>query len=286
MVTRKKMTTEVLKTVLVKPREVFRKELLDRIAIGEELQSRQITTMEQLAVLKTDFSNWDDFNKELIKRAFNNQYGEYFDEYSTVNEMIGFHAYASRINTNTGEYKLKNAKERIDNCLTILKRLVEKLPLIEQDGSISSYQTVEKVFYNSGFIVHGHNDNTKLEIARFVENDLKRKAIILHEQPNRGRTIIEKFENYSNVDFAIAIWTADDEGKKKKDSDLQDRARQNVIFETGFFIGKLGRQNVIVLFEDGVEIPSDYSGVIFIRLVDNWKYDLRKEIDAIYGLDN
>ena len=58
----------------------------------------------------------------------------------------------------------------------------------------------------------------------------------------------------------------------------------NVIFETGFFIGAIGRQNVIVLYEDGVEIPSDYSGVIFIRLADNWKDDLRKEVDAIYEL--
>lgn len=286
MATRKKIITEVPKTVLVKPREVFRSELLDRINIGEELKSRHIKTLPELELIQTDFSNWDDFNEELIKQAFNNQYGEYYNEYSTVNAMIGFDAYAKRINTNTGEYKLQKVKTQIDNCLTILKRLVEKLPLIEQDNSISSYQTVEKTYHNRGFVVHGHNNEAKLEVARFIENELKRKAIILHEQPNRGHTIIEKFENYSNVDFAIALWTADDEGKKKNDADLQDRARQNVIFETGFFIGKLGRQNVIVLYEDGVEIPSDYSGVIFIRLADNWKNDLRKEIDAIYGLDS
>lgn len=86
------------------------------------------------------------------------------------------------------------------------------------------------------------------------------------------------------MDFAVALWTADDDGKGKKESNLEDRARQNVIFETGFFIGALGRKNVVVLYENGVEIPSDYSGVIFIRLADNWKDDLRREVDAIYEL--
>lgn len=145
------------------------------------------------------------------------------------------------------------------------------------DYKNNSLEINKKVFYNRGFVVHGHNDTKKLEVARFIENDLKRKAIILHEQVNKGRTIIEKFEDYSIVDFAVALWTADDDGKNKNETDLKNRARQNIIFETGFFIGKLGRQNVIVLHEDGVEIPSDYNGVIFIQLADNWKDNLRHQ---------
>ena len=286
MATRKKQETQAPKTILIKPRDIFKQELLDRISIGEELYSRQIQTLEQLEQLDKEFSNWDDFNEELIKQAFNNQNIDFHYEYSHLNRMVGFHDFAKGIRTNTPAYKLKISKEKIDNCMTNLKRLVDKLPLIEQDSSISSFQTKEKIFYNRGFIVHGHNDTRKLEVARFIENDLRLKATILHEQPSKGRTIIEKFENYSNVDFAVAIWTADDDGKNKKEAELKDRARQNVIFETGFFIGKLGRQNVIVLHEVGVEIPSDYNGVIFIRLSDNWKNDLRKEIDAIYGINN
>jgi predicted nucleotide-binding protein len=168
--------------------------------------------------------------------------------------------------------------------LTILNRLIEKLPLIEQDGSIVQYQNQDRTFFNCGFIVHGHNDTFKLEVARYIEKELKRKAIILHEEANKGQTIIEKFENNSTVDFAVALWTADDVGKANAEPDLHNRARQNVVFETGFFIGVLGRQNVVVLVEDGVEIPSDYSGVIFISLAGNWKDNLRKEIEAIYEL--
>src|SRR5690606_17522295 len=66
---------------------------------------------------------------------------------------------------------------------------------------------------NKAFIIHGHDNNTKLEVARFLDNDLKKEAIILHEMPNKGKTVIEKFESNSDVDFAVALWTADDEGK-------------------------------------------------------------------------
>jgi predicted nucleotide-binding protein len=284
MATRKKQPTEQPKTILIKPRDVFKSELSDRITIGEDLFNRNIQQFNELDKLKQDFSNWDDYNEELIKRAFNNQYSEYYHEYSRVNQMVGFYDYMRGVNTNNPAYKVKEAKEQIENCITILKRLIDKLPLIEQDSSISSYQIQERTFYNCGFVVHGHNDTIKLEVARYIENDLKRKAIILHEQANKGQTIIEKFESNSTVDFAVVLWTADDVGKAKSESDSRDRARQNVIFETGFFIGALGRENVIILYEDGVEIPSDYSGVIFIRLADNWKDNLRKEIEAIYQL--
>lgn len=284
MATRKKQPTGRPKTILIKPREVFKKELSERIELGEVLLNRQIKQVPEIETLKQDFSNWDDYNDELIKQAFNNQYSEYYHEYSRVNQMVGFTGFNRHPQADHPSYKLELAQERISNCLTILRRLVEKLPLIEEDGSIAVYQTQERVYYNRGFIVHGHNNTVKLEAARYVENDLKRKAIILHEQANKGQTIIEKFESNSTVDFAIALWTADDVGKAKSEPDLHDRARQNVIFETGFFIGALGRENVIILYEDGIEIPSDYSGVIFIRLDGNWKDDLRKEIAAIYQL--
>ncbi|MCE7995153.1 MAG: nucleotide-binding protein [Roseivirga sp.] len=136
---------------------------------------------------------------------------------------------------------------------------------------------------NKGFVIHGHNDSAKLEVARFIEKHVKKEAIILHEQPNKGKTVIEKFESNSDVDFAVALWTADDQGKAIKEEKLLNRARQNVIFETGYFIGKLGRERVIILFEDGVEKPSDYNGVVYIPLSGNWKHELQTEIESIYN---
>ncbi len=286
MATKRKIVNEKPKTVLIKPREVFKRELANRVEIGKELLTRQsqIQTLDQLDQLNKDFANWDDYNEELIKQAFNNQYSEYYYEYSRVNQMSGFFDYMKGVNTDHPQYKINEAKHRIENSLTILNRLIEKLPIIEQDSSIVQYQTEDRTFFNSGFIVHGHNDALKFEVARYIEKELKRKAIILHEEANRGQTIIEKFQTNSTVDFAVALWTTDDIGKAKTETDYHDRARQNVIFETGFFIGALGRQNVIVLVEQGVEITSDFSGVVFISLSGNWKDDLRKEIEAIYEL--
>lgn len=107
--------------------------------------------------------------------------------------------------------------------------------------------------------------------------------IILHEQPDGGRTIIEKFEeNSSEVGYAIILLTADDEGKAKKEIDMKARARQNVVFEMGYFIGKLGRNKVLLLLENGVEKPGDLDGVVYtpIDANDGWKLKLVKELKA------
>lgn len=138
---------------------------------------------------------------------------------------------------------------------------------------------------NSGkqeiFVVHGHNELIRESVARFLEH-LSLKPIILHEQANRGRTILEKFIDHSDVAFSVVLLTADDVGGKPPGNkkDLLPRARQNVIFELGFFIAKLGRNNVCALYEDGVEIPTDYQGVIFIKIDPNnaWRLALAKEL--------
>ena len=120
----------------------------------------------------------------------------------------------------------------------------------------------EPVPSNYVFIVHGHNDAAKEKVARLVEK-LGLHAVILHEQPSRGQTIIEKFESYTSVGYAIVLLTADDRGGHANASvdEQRPRARQNVVFELGYFIARLGRNRVGVLFQDAVEIPSDYSGV-------------------------
>jgi len=100
------------------------------------------------------------------------------------------------------------------------------------------------------------------EVVSFLRTATDKSVIVLHDQPNRGRTIIEKFENYArSTAFAVVIYTGDDEGKAKGDLTLKPRARQNVLFELGFFVGALTRARVAVLFEEGVDVPTDLSGV-------------------------
>ena len=139
---------------------------------------------------------------------------------------------------------------------------------------------------NEIFIVHGRDNETKEMIARFLER-LDLKPIILHEQPNQGQTIIEKFEQHAQVGFAIALLTPDDVGAHQEDArNLKPRARQNVIFELGYFIGRLGRNQVCALTKGDVEIPSDYNGVVYIPLDEDggWRMKLFKELQSA-GID-
>lgn len=133
---------------------------------------------------------------------------------------------------------------------------------------------------NQVFVIHGNDHGTKNEIARFLEN-LGLEPVILHEQPDQGRTIIEKFEQSAQAGFAVALLTPDDVGGADKDS-LQPRARQNVVLELGYFIGKLGRSRVCALRKGDVEIPSDISGVLYIPLDDagGWQMNLISEMQS------
>jgi predicted nucleotide-binding protein len=133
------------------------------------------------------------------------------------------------------------------------------------------------------FIVHGRDEGPKQTVARFVEH-LGLRPIVLHEQSNRGRTIIEKFEDHAEVQFAIVILTPDDVGRlATEDNDkLRARARQNVVFEMGYFIGRIRRSHVFPLKAGVVEIPSDYAGVAYTDFdaAGAWKVQLARELKA------
>ena len=147
---------------------------------------------------------------------------------------------------------------------------------IEEDDkpTITEKKQTKKVF-----IVHGRDDSKKYELSGFLyEQGLE--PIILHEQVNNGQTIIEKIENNSDVACAIILLTPDDEGKlKNSENPLKTRARQNVIFEAGYFMGKLGRNRTILL--SGVEeTMSDIDGIVYLD-IDNYKSALLKELKSL-----
>lgn len=130
------------------------------------------------------------------------------------------------------------------------------------------------------FIVHGHDEKTKLEVARFLEK-LGFEAVILHDQASSGMTIIEKLEHFTDVGFGIVLYTPDDEGSIKGQQNFKPRARQNVVFEHGLLIGKLGRGNVFPLVTDHtLELPGDISGMVYLS-DKGWEVQLAREIKAI-----
>lgn len=149
----------------------------------------------------------------------------------------------------------------------------------EEDGNSRAIEDITNRAYDKIFIVHGHDGEIKEAIARLIERQ-NIKPIILSEQANKGKTIIEKFEENSDVSCAICLFTADDLGKANADKEYRQRARQNVVFEAGYFIGKLQRENVVIVADQNVEIPSDMSGIVYVNR-DNWKFDVLKELRAM-----
>ena len=139
------------------------------------------------------------------------------------------------------------------------------------------------------FIVHGHDNELKEATARLVEK-IGLEAVILHEQPKGGKTIIGKLEKLADrVGYAIILYTPYDEGREKGSENSKPRARQNVVFEHGLFMGKLGSERVCALRKSEVEMPSDAQGILYIEVKEgsnDWMYQVAKELKkAGYDVD-
>ena len=151
------------------------------------------------------------------------------------------------------------------------------------DKPLETDKHAETAMTNRVFVVHGHDDEMKHAVAR-VLTQLKLEPIILHEQPNEGKTIIEKFERDADVGFAVILLSPDDIGypKSSDPKDAQHRARQNVILELGYFVGRLGRSKVVALKRDNLEVPSDLGGVVYTQfdVSGNWRFEIVRELKA------
>ncbi|MCY3553121.1 MAG: nucleotide-binding protein [Candidatus Poribacteria bacterium] len=163
----------------------------------------------------------------------------------------------------------------------------EQALILEELKKLNNKQVSDssaRSFGNKIFIVHGHDEAAKHKIARFIEN-LDLTATILDEQPSKGQTIIDKFEEHADeAGFAIVLLTADDVGAPKDRTDaLKPRARQNVILELGYFLSGLGRDRVRILYEEGVELPSDIHGIIYVQMDERgaWKLELAQEMASV-----
>ena len=157
----------------------------------------------------------------------------------------------------------------LESAEPLLQSMIDEIEEYWEDDSQSPQPSDAGVMpqwanTNQVFIIHGRDHGTRDTVTRFLER-LGLEPLILQEQPDRGRTIIEKFEDHAQCNFAVALFTPDDVGGLTDDA-LQPRSRQNVIFEFGYFIGKLGRDRVRALVKGNPEIPSDYSGVLYIPI--------------------
>jgi predicted nucleotide-binding protein len=268
-----------VRTMLLVPLDKARAQIRERIEKGRELLELPIKNEVELKHARNEEGKWSDFNAELLKRIVDTD--ELVHDYYPASISLGSpRSFPAQVN----EFRFD-----VEGYITRLESILERLPLMAPESPAltqpAEAQPIDSRPQVSGrvFVVHGHDEEAKQSVARCLEK-LELEAIILHEQPSQGRTIIEKFEDYSDVGFAVVLLTPDDVGAAGDDRDsLKPRARQNVIFELGFFIGKLGRKRVCALHKGDVEIPSDFAGVLWVPMDPGgaWRFTLGREMKAI-----
>lgn len=257
--------------------ESARAKLQARVAIGEEMLNRRFPERADLQTLQADQGAWSDYNSELLRRLFTTDdlAREYVSSGGRVRSSLAGWSLIEDLHRCTATIQVRVAK---------LKSSIARLELYagEQSDTAVSLTPVVSGEFTRAFVVHGRDDAAKESVARFLTR-LGVEPVILHEQSSSGMTVIEKLEHYSEVPFAVVLLTPDDEGKLAgSESSPVARARQNVILELGYFVGKLGRKNVCALFKQPVEIPSDWDGVVWIPMDEHegWKAKLARELRA------
>lgn len=226
------------------------------------------TPQEELEPVKKEYTSWKSYVHDFLLSVL-----ETDDDYISEWDLCLQEPY--RHDVSDKEWYTKEIKEALGKLDSFVQRIDFRLKEEKKNSIHSRLFDPKKVF-----IVHGHNESVKQSVARTLEN-IGLIPIILAEQPDQGRTVIEKFEKEGNdVGFAVVLLTADDKGRKNRARTMQSRARQNVVFEMGYFMALLGRERVILLLQEGVEEPSDLKGIVYTKLDKDgaWKFRLVKEL--------
>ncbi len=248
----------------------------------EKLQNlyRQIDELKLHRVKSTssEFITWKTKISRVLKKLYGSESDE-LEEFEQISFSIMLYTFEETEEdyVNACQEGLRQAKALLEAYLTDAED--EKPSEKDFKDEPKQCASTRKIF-----IVHGHNGELKESVARLVEKQ-GLEPVILSEMANQGKTIIEKFEENSDVGAAICLFSADDIGKSVKESEYRSRARQNVVFEAGFFVAKLGRKKVVIIADPVVEIPSDMQGVVYTNSSE-WRFGVLKELKAMgYSID-
>ncbi len=236
---------------------------------GRELCVRRIQTSLECDATREEFDKWERYNGQLLRQVCSDRTlaTEYLEQTTKPRQLVSNLAEDVRVYRESCEEKilrLESIRERIE------------LYAEQETDSVSTDES------NAVFIVHGRDEAAKEAMARFIES-LGLRAIILHEQPHKGMSLLDKFERNAFAGFAVVLLTPDDMGALQEDAAApRPRARQNVWFELGYFIGRLGRDRVCTIVKGDVEIASDYYGVGYIKMTDDdgWRRLVARELRA------
>ena len=268
-------------------REEAASRIEDRIVKGSELKSALVNTQDSYESTKEEYRLWDDYNEEMLKRMFTTD--EVSKEYNPrwyPGPIVSGHS------PSLGE-QIRDLHRDIDRQVRRLKSILGRIELIpsvatQSRENISEGESVS--LSKRVFLVHGHDEVAKTNLEIFL-SEIGLEPIVLHRQADEGLTIIEKFEKHSDVGYAFILLTPDEvaylakeEEKADSERDKSLRARPNVIFEFGYFVGKLGRSRTCCLYTGEVELPSDISGMIYKRFsnsIEEVAYSITKELKAL-----
>jgi predicted nucleotide-binding protein len=248
---------------------------------GIELIKRQIEAGNALLNQSLDsatYSSWENTTKIYLEKAFGNNH-------PNATKLVEYGKFGSFPVNAPPQWWANWRAKNLQGQLTLLDGFIDVLKTEAELAEPRAAAAIdpERTTSRKIFLVHGHETGLQQTIARFLER-LALEVVILDEQPSQGRTIFQKFSDHSDVGFAVVLLTGDDIGGKKDTppADLSPRARQNVILELGYFLGKLGPARVCALYQSGVEIPSDIAGVVYVSLEGSvdWRLKLASEIKA------
>lgn len=285
--------TESLSTQPVElrvPRTQAEGRLSERMKLGRSFIEQQVGSHADYDLLQKEYRKWDVFNSELLKQLFTTD--DLADEYSatTLGPMIigGYHE-------ETLGKKIGKLKEQFDRKVHRLDSIVDRLELYAVASNVNDTQEVAPANLktrsetNKVFIVHGRDDAAKANLEAFVR-EIGLEPIVLHRQADGGLTVIEKFEKHSDVGYAFILLTPDElaylaseSSRPEADRAIERRARPNVIFEWGYFVGKLGRPRVCCISTGNVDLPSDMHGLVTKRYqssVEEVGYSIIKDLKA------
>jgi predicted nucleotide-binding protein len=253
---------------LVVARQEARQKIAAQIEKGREILRPRRSSEAELENARNDYGRWSSYNTELLTRVFDNR--KIADEYDF---WIGF----SVVRDQSFSEEVDEFRRDVEEKIHRLESIEDRLELIPERGTVAAASASgwSTPVGTEVFVVHGRDEGARESVVRFLER-LGLRAVVLHEQPSSGRTIIEKLDAYSNLSYAVVLLTPDDVGFPAGEAESeQPRARQNVIFELGYFVGKLGRSKIVALYKTGVELPSDYHGVVYVPMDTGTEWQLR-----------
>lgn len=268
----------------VSRREAYEK-LSQQIRQGEAILAMPLNTQSELDAARQQRQLWDEYNLELLQYLFQDAalHEEYLQKRKSRSIPINLLIDCQRFHQKSQSLVLflTSLRQRLD----LMNEPPEPGTAIATPPRPGDSETMPPNI----FIVHGHDQAAKEKAARFV-TQAGFRPLILAEQSNQGKTLIEKLEYYADkAAFALVLLTGDDMGYVNGHAEaVRPRARQNVLLELGYFLAKLGRERVCALYQPGVEIPSDYSGVVWTPMDKHeaWKTKVLQEFrDVGFSFD-